>query len=76
MQPPTRRLDYPNLFRRKHLEKLDGSLDGVLAPIDGANSPTEVRARAADHGRVSQGRAGCREAGCAAHRVQAAARAP
>jgi hypothetical protein len=41
------------------------SLDGVLAPIDGANSPTEVRARAAEEGRLSKGPAGYREAGCA-----------
>jgi hypothetical protein len=41
------------------------SLDGVLAPIDGANSPTEVRARAAEDGRLSKGPAGYREAGCA-----------
>jgi hypothetical protein len=41
------------------------SLDGVLAPIDGANSPTEVRAEAADQGRLSKGPAGYREAGCA-----------
>lgn len=41
------------------------SLDGVLAPIDGANRPTEVRARAADEGRLSKGPAGYREAACA-----------
>jgi hypothetical protein len=41
------------------------SLDGVLAPIDGANSPTEVRAKAADEGRLSKGPAGYREASCA-----------
>lgn len=41
------------------------SLDGVLAPIDGANSPTEVRANAAGEGRTSKGPAGYREAGCA-----------
>ena len=41
------------------------SLDGVLAPIDGANSATEVRARAAEEGRLSKGPAGYREAGCA-----------
>jgi hypothetical protein len=41
------------------------SLDGVLAPIDGANSPTEVRAQAAEEGRLSKGPAGYREAGCA-----------
>lgn len=41
------------------------SLDGVLAPIDGGNSPTEVRAQAADQGRLSKGPAGYREAGCA-----------
>jgi hypothetical protein len=41
------------------------SLDGVLAPIDGANSPTEVRAHAAAEGRQSKGPAGYREASCA-----------
>jgi hypothetical protein len=41
------------------------SLDGVLAPIDGANSPTEVRAKAAEEGRQSKGPAGYREASCA-----------
>lgn len=41
------------------------SLDGVLAPIDGANSPTNVRARAAEEGRLSKGPAGYREASCA-----------
>jgi hypothetical protein len=41
------------------------SLDGVLAPIDGANNPTEVRAHAAEEGRLSKGPAGYREAGCA-----------
>jgi len=40
------------------------SLDGVLAPIDGANSPTEVRAKAANEGRQSKGPAGYREASC------------
>jgi hypothetical protein len=41
------------------------SLDGVLAPIDGANRPTEVRAKAASEGRLSKGPAGYREASCA-----------
>jgi hypothetical protein len=41
------------------------SLDGVLAPIDGANSPTDVRAKAAAEGRVSKGPAGYRESSCA-----------
>lgn len=41
------------------------SLDGVLAPIDGANRPTDIRAEAAKEGRVSKGPAGYREAGCA-----------
>jgi hypothetical protein len=41
------------------------SLDGVLAPIDGGHRPTEVRAQAADEGRLSKGPAGYREAGCA-----------
>jgi hypothetical protein len=41
------------------------SLDGVLAPIDGANSPTDVRAKAAAEGWVSKGPAGYREASCA-----------
>ena len=56
---------------RKGLEIPEGtvsiavSLDGVLAPIDGANSPTEVRAKAAAEGRTSKGPAGYREASCA-----------
>lgn len=41
------------------------SIDGVLAPIDGATSPTEVRADAAAEGRRSKGPAGYREMGCA-----------
>ena len=41
------------------------SLDGVLAPIDGGQRPTEVRAEAAAEGRVSKGPAGYREASCA-----------
>ena len=41
------------------------SLDGVLAPIDGGNSPTDVRNAAANEGRVSKGPAGYREVGCA-----------
>lgn len=41
------------------------SIDGVLAPIDGGNSPTEVRATAASEGRQSKGPAGYREIGCA-----------
>jgi hypothetical protein len=41
------------------------SLDGVLAPVDGGHSPTQVRADAAAEGRVSQGPAGYREMGCA-----------
>lgn len=41
------------------------SLDGVLAPIDGGNRPTEVRAAAAKAGRLSKGPAGYREVGCA-----------
>jgi hypothetical protein len=41
------------------------SLDGVLAPIDGGNSPTEVRDDAANEGRMSKGPAGYRETGCA-----------
>ena len=41
------------------------SLDGVLAPIDGANNPTDVRAKAAAEGWVSKGPAGYREASCA-----------
>ena len=41
------------------------SLDGVLAPIDGGNSPTQVRATAAAEGRTSKGPAGYREVGCA-----------
>ncbi len=41
------------------------SIDGVLAPVDGGASPTEVRATAADEGRTSKGPAGYREMGCA-----------
>jgi hypothetical protein len=41
------------------------SIDGVLAPIDGANSPTQVRGEAASEGRLSKGPAGYREIGCA-----------
>jgi hypothetical protein len=41
------------------------SLDGVLAPIDGGNRPTEVRAQAAGDGRLCKGPAGYREVGCA-----------
>lgn len=41
------------------------SLDGVLAPIDGGNRPTEVRDAAAREGRISKGPAGYREVGCA-----------
>lgn len=41
------------------------SLDGVLAPIEGAKSPAEVRAAAASEGRLSKGPAGYREVGCA-----------
>ena len=37
----------------------------MLAPVDGANSPTEVRSQAATEGRLSKGPAGYREAGCA-----------
>jgi hypothetical protein len=41
------------------------SLDGVLAPVDGGNSPTSVRNAAAAEGRLSKGPAGYREIGCA-----------
>ena len=41
------------------------SLDGVLAPIDGANNATDVRAKAAAEGCVSKGPSGYREASCA-----------
>lgn len=41
------------------------SIDGVLAPIDGGNSPTDVRREAAAEGRLSKGPAGYREVGCA-----------
>jgi hypothetical protein len=41
------------------------SIDGVLAPIDGAASPTAVRDAAAAEGRLSKGPAGYREVGCA-----------
>jgi len=41
------------------------SIDGVLAPIDGGASPTQVRSTAASEGRTSKGPAGYREMGCA-----------
>jgi hypothetical protein len=41
------------------------SIDGVLAPIEGGNSPTGIRRAAATEGRVSKGPAGYREIGCA-----------
>ena len=41
------------------------SIDGVLAPVDGGASPTDVRATAAAEGRQSKGPAGYRELGCA-----------
>ena len=41
------------------------SIDGVLAPIDGGNSPMQVRSKAASEGRQSKGPAGYREIGCA-----------
>lgn len=41
------------------------SIDGVLAPVDGGNSPTDVRREAATQGRTSKGPAGYREIGCA-----------
>jgi hypothetical protein len=41
------------------------SLDGVLAPVDGGNSPTMVRNAAAAKGELSKGPAGYREVGCA-----------
>ena len=41
------------------------SIDGVLAPIDGGRSPTDVRRAAASEGRLSKGPAGYREVGCA-----------
>ena len=41
------------------------SIEGVLAPIDGGNSPTDVRREAAAEGRRSKGPAGYREVGCA-----------
>jgi hypothetical protein len=41
------------------------SIDGVLAPIDGGASPTQVRSEAASEGRMSKGPAGYREMGCA-----------
>ncbi len=40
------------------------SIDSVLAPIDGGNSPTDVRREAAVEGRLSKG-PGYREVGCA-----------
>jgi hypothetical protein len=41
------------------------SIDGVLAPIDGGNRPSEVRAEAAAKGRLCKGPIGYREVGCA-----------
>ena len=41
------------------------SIDGVLAPIDGGNHPTEVRVNAAAEGRLCKGPVGYREVGCA-----------
>lgn len=41
------------------------SIDGVLAPVEGGQSPTDVRAQAASEGRLSKGPAGYREVGCA-----------
>ena len=41
------------------------SIDGVLAPIDGGERPTEVRANAEAEGWTSKGPAECREMGCA-----------
>jgi hypothetical protein len=41
------------------------SIDGVLAPIDGGNHPTDVREKAASEGRLCKGPIGYREVGCA-----------
>ena len=41
------------------------SIDGVLAPIDGGNRPTDVRQAAASEGRLCKGPVGYREVGCA-----------
>jgi len=41
------------------------SIDGVLAPIDGGNRPSDVRADAAAKGRLCKGPVGYREVGCA-----------
>lgn len=41
------------------------SIDGVLAPVNGGANPVEVRAQAAQEGRLSKGPAGYREIGCA-----------
>ncbi len=41
------------------------SIDGVLAPIDGGNRPSDVRADAAAEGRLCKGPVGYREVGCA-----------
>lgn len=41
------------------------SIDGVLAPIDGGNRPTDVRRAAASDGRLCKGPVGYREVGCA-----------
>ncbi len=41
------------------------SLDGVMAPVDGGNRPTDVRNAAAAKGKLTKGPAGYRELGCA-----------
>lgn len=41
------------------------SIDGVLAPIDGGNRPTDVRAEAAAKDQLCKGPIGYREVGCA-----------
>lgn len=41
------------------------SIDGVMAPVDGGNSPVDVRNKRAAEGLLSKGPAGYRELGCA-----------
>lgn len=52
-------------FEREVHVSIAVSLDGVLAPIDGANNATDVRAKVATEGWVSKAPAGYREASCA-----------
>jgi hypothetical protein len=66
----TNREEYEQLLREA-LVVPDGtrsiavSIDGVLAPIDGGNRPTDVRAKAAAKDQLCKGPIGYREIGCA-----------